>query len=135
MTPRIISGVIGLFYLAQALNWLAKPLAAAEALGMPLLEGMGRSTQIGDFSAFFFTLGALGLLGAYHCTPSWPRAGALLIGSAGITRTLSWLIHGAPFAFEFIVVEFATAGLLLFAAYRFQARESQLEQGLEVAAD
>ena len=38
---------------------------------MPLLEGEGLSTQIGDFASFFFVVGIFILLGAYSKNNHW----------------------------------------------------------------
>jgi hypothetical protein len=124
MALRIVLGIVGLFFVVQAGQWIVAPAAAAEGLGMPLLDGVGRSTQIGDIGAFFLSLGILTLLGAYRSSPHWLRAAALLIGAVAVLRTLAWLLHGAPFTAVFIAVEVVVAGLLLFAAHRFETAAS-----------
>ena len=55
-TIRIVAALPGVLFAIQGLNWIIDPSAAAEGLGMPLLEGIGRSTQIGDLAAFFFAM-------------------------------------------------------------------------------
>ena len=55
MTLRIVAGVIGLMLGVQAVQWMFMPATAAESLGMPLLEGVARSSQMGDTGAFFLT--------------------------------------------------------------------------------
>jgi hypothetical protein len=120
MTIRIAAGVVGLLYLLQGVGWLANPADAAKGLGMPLLDGMGRSTQVGDLSAFFLALGVMVLLGAYRANAQWLQAGALLIGLPAVTRSLVWLLHDAPFATTFIVIEVVSAGLLLLLASRIE---------------
>ena len=119
MGPRIVAGVIGVFFLLQAIQWIVMPERAAEGLGMPLLDGLGRSTQVGDFSAFFLALGLLPLLGARTGQAHWLQAAALLLGSAAVLRTTAWAVHGADFATQFIAAEILCAGALLFAASRF----------------
>ena len=47
--PTSIMGIL-------AFRWQILPEASANSLGMPLLEGLGRSAQIGEFSAFFFSV-------------------------------------------------------------------------------
>ena len=59
MWARLISGIIGVLMLLQALNWLFDPSSAAAGLSMSLLEGEGGNTQIGDFTSFFFTAGLM----------------------------------------------------------------------------
>ena len=120
MGPRIAAAVIGVFFLLQAIQWIVMPAAAAEGLGMPLLDGMGRSTQVGDFSAFFLALGVMPLLGARSQQPTWLHAAALLLGGAAVLRTLAWAAHGADLATPFIAAEVVCAGILLFAASRMK---------------
>jgi hypothetical protein len=120
MALRVVAGIFGAFFLLQAVQWIATPSAAAEALGMPLLTGVGRSTQIGDVAGLFLALGSMILLGVRRSDPHWLRAGALLLGSAAVMRTLAWALHGAAFAGLFIAVEAVTAGVLLFVAARLE---------------
>ena len=63
MWARVISGIIGAFMLLQAFTWLIDPSSAAAGLSMSLLEGEGGNTQIGDFTAFFFTAGLMAIIG------------------------------------------------------------------------
>jgi len=120
MPLRVVSGIIGVFFLIQGINWILFPASAAEALGMPLLEGVARSTQIGDTGGFFMALAVMILLGAHGSNGQWLRGGALLLGAAAVLRSLAWLAHGASFAAGFIGVEVVCTVLLLFAASRFE---------------
>ena len=61
MLARIVSGVIGIFMLFNALTWLFDPYQAAKGLSMALLDGEGGNTQIGDFTSFFFTAGLMAI--------------------------------------------------------------------------
>jgi hypothetical protein len=61
--------VLGLLFVILGLRWLIDPQAAAATLGMALSDGVGRSSQIGDFGAFFFTGGLWVLLGAWRKAP------------------------------------------------------------------
>lgn len=121
MALRVVAGIIGAFYFLQGINWIANPAGAAEALGMPLLDGLGRSTQVGDMASFFLTIGTMGLLGATRSNPLWLQGWAMLLGGAAVMRTLVWLLHDAAFAGVFIGVEVVSAGALLFVASRFVA--------------
>jgi hypothetical protein len=125
MALRVVAGIIGVFFLIQGINWIVIPAAAAEALGMPLLDGLGRSTQIGDTASFFLTLGTMSLLGAARSNPQWLRGGAMLLGWAAIARMLAWLLHDAAFAGIFIGVEIVFGTALLFVASRFSAASAR----------
>ena len=60
---RFISALPALLFMLIGVRWLTTPEAVAAEFGMPLLEGLGRSTQIGDLGAFFVAGGAMVLIG------------------------------------------------------------------------
>ena len=111
--PAILFGLIGI-------QWLIDPAGAAGALGMPLLDGMGRSTQIGDLSAFFVTSSVLIVLGVFTGKREWLYAPALLLSLTALFRILAWAAHGAAFATSAILVEVVSTGILLLAASRIE---------------
>jgi hypothetical protein len=121
MAFRVVTGLVGVFFSLQALQWIVLPQAAAEGLGMPLLDGVGRSTQIGDIGALFATIGGASLLGAIRRSATWLRAGAWMLGSAAAIRIVAWAAHDAPFAVPLIPVEVVVCAWLLFAAARIDA--------------
>jgi hypothetical protein len=115
---RIVIVLMGAGFTLQGVGWLIVPQRAAAGLGMPLLDGLARSTQVGDFAAFFLTLG-LGILAAAALDrPRLLYFPAGLLGSAALCRTIAWAVHGAAFATTFIVVEVIASLLLLAAARR-----------------
>lgn len=117
---RIVIALPGLMFLAMGIRWLIDPAAAAETLGMPLLDGVGRSSQVGDMASFFITLGSMILIGSATQKSPWLYGGAMLLGFAAISRTLAALMHDAAMATDMIGFEVVIAALLLFAARRFQ---------------
>jgi hypothetical protein len=117
-TLRFSIVLLGAVFALQGLGWLVAPQRAASDLGMPLLDGLGRSTQIGDFASFFFVAGGAMLLGALALRGELLRVAAALFGCAALGRTLAWLAHGADLAAFFIAVEVAVAVLLLAGARR-----------------
>ena len=119
---RIITIVMGAGFTLQGVAWIVAPDRAAAGLGMPVLDGLGRSTQFGDFAAFFLTLGLSILTG---CTAGRFRAlyfPAALLASAALCRTIAWVMHGADFAALFIAVETVGAIILLSAARQSAGR-------------
>ncbi len=110
--PGVLMGI-------QAVGWLVGPKGAAEALGMPLLDGVARSTQIGDMTAFFTGLCAMVLLGAIRKNATWLAAAAIVLGGAAIFRTTAWMFHGADLATQFIVPELVLTAILSFGVYRY----------------
>ena len=108
-----LAALLGAGFTLQGLGWLVAPDRAAIGLGMPVLDGLGRSTQFGDFAAFFLTGGLTMLAGTRPGRGRLLYVPAGLFGLAAVGRTVAWAVHGAAFAPLFIGVEVATSVLLL----------------------
>ena len=117
-TLRVLTILIGIGFTLQGVGWLIAPERAAASLGMAVLDGLGRSTQFGDFAAFFLTLGLSILAGTRPGHARRLYFPAALLGSAALCRTIAWAVHGAAFAATFILVEVATCALLVTVARR-----------------
>jgi hypothetical protein len=113
---KIVTWILGLFFLASFFQWLVSPGTAAEGLGMPLLADVGRSTQIADLSVFFLAIATMTLVGTRPGQSHWLYGAAGMLGGAGIMRVLAYLVHDAAFALPFILVEFVCAAVLVTAA-------------------
>ena len=50
---NILSGILGLVLTIIAIRWILLPEESANSLGMILLDGSGRNTQIRDFTSIF----------------------------------------------------------------------------------
>jgi hypothetical protein len=111
--PAILFALMGL-------RILFDPEGALGDLGMPLLDGLGRSTQIGDLGAFFITGAVLILLGVFTGKQEWLFAPALLLGLTAVFRIWATVGHGAPLAVQQIAVEVIVTVLLVFAASRIK---------------
>lgn len=115
---RVLAGLVGLLFLSIGARWIIAPEGVAKELGMPLLDGMALSTQIGDLAAFFVTLGLTTLLGVITLHRTWFYAAMMLLGSTAVFRTLAWALHDAAFATQSISVEVIGTVILLAAALR-----------------
>jgi hypothetical protein len=114
-------GIAGLF-LTMGLLWLIAPAFIGQQLGMALLQGVGLSTQIGDLSAFFLTLGLCVLLAAITNNKIWFYPAMMLAGLAAFGRTLAWILHGADLALDLIVVEALLVAFLYFSSTRIDQK-------------
>ena len=94
---RIVTSLMGVGFALQGVGWLVDPERAAATLGMPVLDGLARSTQFGDFAAFFLTLGVsiLAAIGLGQSRLLYFPAG--LLCSAAFGRFVAWAAHGAAF--------------------------------------
>ena len=115
---RVIVALPGILFVVTGLRWLVDPASAAAQFGMPLLDGLGRSSQIGDMASFFLTLGMLILIALITAKRVWYYPAIMLLVFTAVSRILAWLIHGAAPAVEMIAPEIIIACLLLFASRR-----------------
>ncbi len=120
---RVIAGLAGTLFFLNGLQWIINPASIADSLGMPLLEGVGLSTQIGDLGSFFITVGAMTLIGAITTTRHWFYAPSMLLLVAALYRTLSTILYGAPFVMSAIVVEISVGLFLIFAGSRIMTKD------------
>ena len=120
---RILTALPGVMFLATSVRWLIDPEGAAATIGMPLLDGLARSSQIGDLGAFFLAAGSMLLLGVITLQRAWFYGAALLFGGAAVFRVVAWAAQDAALATPMIVVEVVVTLLALGTA--FTSKESQ----------
>lgn len=113
---RGLAALVGVFFVLSGLRWIIDPAGAGAGLGLPLLDGIALSTQIGDLGAFFFAGGTMALLGAWKQKAEWYLAPAFLIGTAAVFRILAAVVQGAELALPFIIIEAIMTGILVMAA-------------------
>ena len=113
MIARILSGLIGVLMLLNCLWWILDPSTAAEGLAMPLLEGLGLNSQIGDFTSFFFTAGLFACIGAYRAEHIWLYPTISLIGSAAFFRSYAVVAHGSDPLVSTIIIEIIMSVILI----------------------
>ena len=120
---RVIAGLVGILFFLNGLQWIISPANVAASLGMPLLDGVGLSTQIGDLGSFFITVGAMTLIGAITTTRHWFYAPSMLLLVAALYRTLSTILYGAPFVMSAILVEVVVGLFLIFAGSKISIED------------
>lgn len=102
---KTVAYFFGALLTVIGIRWLVDPAGAATSLGMELLDGAARSTQIGDLTAFFIVSGGCAILGLLKGNRTLLGVAAALMGLTAIFRTVAYLVHGADFALEAIVLE------------------------------
>jgi hypothetical protein len=112
MIGRILAGAIGVITLFIFSGWVIDPMTAAQGLQMTLQDGMGGNTQIGDFSAFFFTAGIFACLGAYRNEHVWLYTPFAILLSAAVFRSLAVILHSSEPLVSAIIFEIILAALL-----------------------
>jgi low temperature requirement protein LtrA len=114
---RFLGVIPAIPMLFNGVGFLTKPEQTAETLGMDLLDGIGRSTQIGDTASFFIGTAILILIGVMTTKARWFYAGAMFLGLAAVSRTIAALAFGAEMATQFIAVEIVLTLWLCAVAY------------------
>lgn len=102
---RIFAALPGVLLFNNAVGLILTPQEVVESLGMAYLDGIGRSTQIGDMGSFFACTSLFIIYGALREKPQWLMAGAYLLITAAAYRVLATMLHAAEFAQVFIGVE------------------------------
>ena len=120
---RIFSGLVALLFLVNGFQWIFSPANVAESLRMPLLEGSGASTQIGDLGSFFLVGGIMMALGQLPGRSIWFYPPAMLIFGAAVIRTLAALLGNASLELDVIVLEVVMSAILYFTASKLAEAE------------
>ena len=102
---RTLTGLAGLGALIMGGMWWYQPETAAGLVGASLLDGTGRSAQIGDSGAFFMGVGVLLLWGAVRQRSVFILIGGCLVGLVAPGRILSATLHGGAVTTPEVVVE------------------------------
>ena len=120
---RVLVTLPAILFFLMGLRWTVDPTGAATGLGMTLLDGVGRSSQIGDVGALFLSMGMMMLIALITAQRGWFYAPALMLSLVAVFRLLAWLIHDAALTLDMIVVEVLVASVLLFAGSRLSQEE------------
>ena len=119
---RAIVLLCGVLFIVTGLRWLLAPAGVAPEFGLVLSSGVGLSSQIGDMSAFFLTLGVSILMGLTTRRAIWYYPPMILLSLTAAGRTLAWLLHDAALAMNLIAPEVIVALILLIASRRLPAQ-------------
>ena len=98
---RILSVLVllpAVLFLVTGLRWLIDPAGIAPEFGLVLGEGLGLSSQVGDMSGFFLTLGICMLVALVSGRSAWYDLPALLLMLTAVGRVIAWLLHDAALA-------------------------------------
>lgn len=121
---KIVNKILGvlvllpaILFLVTGLRWLVDPAGVAPEFGLVLGDGLGLSSQVGDMSGFFLTLGICMLMALVTGRHVWYYPSAMLLLFTAIGRVIAWLLHDAALASQ-IGVEILVAVILLIASRR-----------------
>ena len=111
-----------ILFLVMGLRWLVAPAGMAPMLGLTLDQGVGLSSQVGDMSGYFLTLGSCMLIALISGRRSWYYPAIMLLSITAVGRILAWLVHDASLALDLIVPELLVSAILLLASRLLPAK-------------
>ena len=115
---KVLVLLFAILFLVTGLRWLVAPGGVAPMFGLTLAEGVGLSSQVGDMSAFFLTLGICMLVALVSGQRSWYYPPVMLLLLTAVGRLIAWLFHDAALAPDLIGLEILVAAVLLVASRR-----------------
>jgi hypothetical protein len=119
---RAVVLLCGVLFIVTGLRWLLAPAGVAPEFGLALSSGVGLSSQIGDMSAFFLTLGVCIMMGLTTQRTVWYYPPVILLSVSAVGRVLAWLLHDAALATDLIAPEVIVVLILLIASRRLPAQ-------------
>ena len=121
---KVVLLLPGVLFVVMGVRWLVMPTDMSSALGFILADGIGRSSQVGDFAAFFLTAGVCILMGIVSGKRYWFYPPAMLLLLAATGRVLAWALHDAAFTADMILFELLVGILLLVGSRWIQPSEN-----------
>jgi len=107
-----------ILFMVTGVRWLVAPAGVAPMFGLTLDQGVGLSSQVGDMSAFFLTLGSCMLIALISGRRTWYYPAIMLLLITAVGRILAWLVHDATLALDLIGPELVVSAILLVASCR-----------------
>ena len=117
-----------ILFVVTGIRWLVAPAEVAASFGLTLAEGIGLSSQSGDFSSFVITLGSCMLIALIIERRSWYYPPMMLLAITAIGRIIAWLLHDATLAVSQIMIEVTVALILLLASRHLPQETSARDQ-------
>ncbi len=98
----IIPATIFLFI---GFSWIVSPESAATSLSIPLLEGAGLNTQIGDIGGLFLGMGLIVMTSVVTRKSDLLLAVSTILACIAVYRLLSFTVHNATLVYDAILLE------------------------------
>ena len=125
---KLLVLIPAIIFVVTGIRWFVAPAEVASSFGLALSEGTGLSSQVGDFSSFFITLGSCMLIALIIERRSWYYPPMMLLAVTAIGRIIAWLLHDATLAVSQIMVEVTVALILLLASRRLPQEVTTRDQ-------
>ena len=112
-----LSGILGVVLAIIALRWILSPEDSANSLGMVLLEGAGRNTQIRDFTALFASTSIFCFLSITTRQYQWIFSSGIVFSLIALISVLASQLHDAPLTYSSLIAEIIFAVMAFTSAF------------------
>ncbi|MDA9146430.1 hypothetical protein N9O15_02705 [Gammaproteobacteria bacterium] len=119
---NILSGILGLVVTIIAIRWILLPEESANSLGMILLEGSGRNTQIRDFTSIFASTAIFCFLSIATKQFQWIFSSGIIFSIIAIISIVASQLHDAPITYSSLIAEIIFAILAFTSAFLYKYR-------------
>ena len=117
---QTLSFILGLVLGIIAIQWLISPEDSAVSLNMVFLEGLGRNTQIRDFTAMFMGTSAMCIFSLVSKQYQWIFSVGLIYSIAAIVSVYASFTFDAPIAISSLVAEIIFAAMAFTSAFIYK---------------
>ena len=115
-----LSGILGVVLAIIALRWILSPEGSANSLGMVLLEGAGRNTQIRDFTALFASTSIFCFLSITTRQYQWIFSSGIVFSLIALISVLASQLHDAPLTYSSLIAEIIFAVMAFTSAFIYK---------------
>ena len=115
-----LSGILGVVLAIIALRWILSPEDSANSLGMVLLDGAGRNTQIRDFTALFASTSIFCFLSITTRQYQWIFSSGIVFSLIALISVLASQIHDAPLTYSSLIAEIIFAIMAFTSAFIYK---------------
>ena len=115
-----LSGILGVVLAIIALRWILSPEDSANSLGMVLLDGAGRNTQIRDFTALFASTSIFCFISITTRQYQWIFSSGIVFLLIALTSVLASQLHDAPLTYSSLIAEIIFAVMAFTSAFIYK---------------
>ena len=112
-----LSGILGVVLAIIALRWILSPEDSANSLGMVLLDGAGRNTQIRDFTALFASTSIFCFISITTRQYQWIFSSGIVFSLIALISVLASQLHDAPLTYSSLIAEIIFAVMAFTSAF------------------
>lgn len=119
---NILSGILGLVLTIIAIRWIFLPEESANSMGMILLEGYGKNTQIRDFTSIFASTAIFCFLSIATKQFQWIFSSGIIFLIIAIISIVASQLHEAPITYSSLIAEIIFASIAFTSAFLYKFR-------------